>query len=174
MLAKENEYTEATVVAIQAVDRAKLQRDKDPTDTAALRTLEAQYSALTGILRRRINQTPETVRLYLDLADNLEAAAAVRFELSAIDALRAVDLGLKAAEPSRPLSLLEKRAELLLKLDRPEEAKETYEEILEAHPDHNPARQFLERFKSEQPETKDQSDETVASDEAKQQPPPAP
>jgi tetratricopeptide (TPR) repeat protein len=175
MLSREDEYAEATEVAIQAVDRAKLQRDRDPTDAAALRTLETQYSALTNLLRNRIKRTPDAVKLYLDLANNLEATAAVRLELAAIEALKAVDLGLEAAKPSRPLNLLEKRAELLRKLNRTKEAKETYEEILEGHPDHDAARQFLERFKTQQPETKDQPDETVASDdEAKQQPPPAP
>ncbi|UCF32558.1 MAG: hypothetical protein JSV78_09500 [Phycisphaerales bacterium] len=174
MLAREDEYAEATQVAIQAVDRAKLQRDRDPTDAAALRTLEAQYSALTSLLRNRIKQTPDAVKLYIELADNLEATAAVRLELSAIDALRAVNLGLEAAKPGRPLELLEKRAELLHKLNRTEEAKETYKEILEGHPDHGPARQSLERFKTQPPETKDQPNEAVASDEVKQQPAPDP
>ena len=74
-----------------------------------------------------------------------------------------VERGLESVPGVPPLRLQEERARLLVDLQRIDEAKEAFAEILQSHPGHQPAREFLEQHAPELLETN--SDSPQAAEE---------
>jgi tetratricopeptide (TPR) repeat protein len=122
--------------------------------------LEERYRQLLEIGRARIKGRPEAGRFYREVATYMLELSEVQRDRALLDALTTLDLGIEATAPNTPLKLSEQRAALLVQLERLEDAREAYEQILEDHPTSQAALDFLAQHKPQNPEVGDGLKET--------------
>jgi tetratricopeptide (TPR) repeat protein len=139
----QKKWDEADRYARDAMQRTRSELEAEPGKLLLLQTLDGLCGLRIQIAQGRLADDPKLVQPRLDIVDITREMVAIRKQTAVHEQLATVDAGLGANDPTRPVKLVERRAELLVELGRTDEARQAYEELLELDPNHAAAKAFL-------------------------------
>ena len=145
-------FEDAQQNATLALEMSRSAYERSHASSYLLTALDGQYRTLLQIITTRIQETPENVDLYVELARRTREAIKVRSKVALNQTLSLFDMSLESFPDGGPQALLEERARLLVELEHTEDARQAYIAILDKFPGSQPARQFLEKDVPDSPE----------------------
>jgi len=146
LLAEKN-WPDATREAEAALALVEKNTKDRPGDTDAWLKLDQQYQLLIDIAHDGARAHPEAPEHYLHLADFTNRRVRVTMMLALHDALRVLDIGVRATSSRPSIPLLERYAATLAEVGRKQDAVKQYEEIQRLDPNNSSAREALQRLR---------------------------
>ncbi len=144
-LAEDEQYEAALEQATLALEIARSKYADDPASRNALLTLSLRFQTLRSIAQAKVEQVGDDAVNYSRVVDLTRQAAEIQRRIVLLDALNYLNAGIENAKGAIPVSVLEQKAELLIELDRVDEAREVYREVLRLSPANEKAKAFLEK-----------------------------